>query len=333
MNAHMKTFTWLVKREFWEHKGMLIWAPICVAALIVFFLIATTVLMASSDVENFQLSIKDNTYGPSLIVGSKDVLTDALKHTQKLEATQSNATSVFGFVVPLFVLLAFTIFFYCLQSLFDERKDRSILFWKSLPVSDTKTVLAKVFTATVTAPFINLCVGLGTSLLIALFFAVAGPLLGQLSIWSALSQSEFLMMPLYFMAVLPVFTCWALPTVGWLMLVSVVARQSPFVWAVAIPILIGVVALWLNQFGNFNWDIKWVWVNIVGRTLGAVMPGAWLWPDNPSALFNPGTPGIMRQLVQVAWAQFQTTTMWLGALSGLVMIYLAVHVRRWKDEG
>ena len=33
--------------------------------------------------------------------------------------------------------------FYCLDALHGERRDRSILFWKSLPVSDLTTVLAK----------------------------------------------------------------------------------------------------------------------------------------------------------------------------------------------
>src|SRR3546814_12295425 len=51
-----------------------------------------------------------------------------------------------------FIVLAFVVFFYCLGALYDERKDRSVLFWKSLPVSDAQTVLSKVASAVVVAP-------------------------------------------------------------------------------------------------------------------------------------------------------------------------------------
>src|SRR3546814_20822192 len=47
----------------------------------------------------------------------------------------------------LVVVLGFVVFFYCLGALYDDRRDRSILFWKSLPVSDASTVLSKVFSA------------------------------------------------------------------------------------------------------------------------------------------------------------------------------------------
>jgi ABC-2 type transport system permease protein len=329
MNAQLKTFTWLVKREFWEHKGMLVWAPIVVAVLILVFLMATTAFMASGSVENYQVVVKDNSYSSNLTFGPGATLTEA----ERLRMTQATAIGVFGFIVPLLFLFAFTIFFYCLQSLHDERKDRSVLFWKSLPVSDGQTVLAKVFTAVVAAPFITLCVGLGISLLIAFFFAVVSSFAGEHSLWAMLNKSEFFMLPLYFISMLPVFAFWALPTVGWLMLVSVITRSSPFVWATSIPILIGLIAVWLNQFGDLNWDVKWYWVNIVGRGLGGVMPGSWYWPGDPSVPFKMGTPDAMLEMFALAWAQFQRLTMWVGVVAGLAMIYAAIRIRRWKDEG
>ena len=38
----MKTMKWLVRREFWEHKGMFFWAPIIAAGLIVLAVLAAT---------------------------------------------------------------------------------------------------------------------------------------------------------------------------------------------------------------------------------------------------------------------------------------------------
>ena len=57
-------------------------------------------------------------------------------------------------------MLGFVVFFYCLGSLYDERKDRSVLFWKSLPVSDRDTVLSKALSALVVAPTLAIAVGI-----------------------------------------------------------------------------------------------------------------------------------------------------------------------------
>src|SRR3546814_13401578 len=61
-----------------------------------------------------------------------------------------------------FIVLAFVVFFYCLGALYDERKDRSVLFWKSLPVSDAQTVLSKVGSAVVVAPVLAVIASLVT---------------------------------------------------------------------------------------------------------------------------------------------------------------------------
>ncbi|WP_210235883.1 ABC-2 transporter permease, partial [Mesorhizobium sp. M1C.F.Ca.ET.212.01.1.1] len=67
--------------------------------------------------------------------------------------------------VVLFIgVLAFVVFFYCLGALYDDRRDRSILFWKSLPLSDTQTVLSKVISALIVAPLIAVIAGIITML-------------------------------------------------------------------------------------------------------------------------------------------------------------------------
>src|SRR6185503_18127636 len=57
------------------------------------------------------------------------------------------------------IVMGFVVFFYCLGALYDDRRDRSILFWKSLPISDASTVLSKVISATIVAPVIAVVVG------------------------------------------------------------------------------------------------------------------------------------------------------------------------------
>lgn len=329
MRAQFTTIAWLVKREFWEHKKMFVWTPICVAVLIVIFVLVATAFASGTEVLELRADAVANTLSTQITFTPSSSFTEGERHLVRM----ATAMSVFGFVAPLLIILALIAFSYCLDTLYSERKDRSVLFWKSLPISDTQTVIAKVVTAVIAVPFIYLMVGLIVSLLIASVFAAVASLAGEHSIWKAMGKSEFYWLPFHFIGVLPVYAIWALPTVGWLMLISALTRTTPFVWAVALPVLIGVVIFWLNQFGNFNWDVKWYWLNIVGRGLGGVMPGSWYWPGDPSEPFRLGTPEAMQRMFLFAWAQFKTTAMWVGAFAGVVMIYAAIQVRRWKDEG
>lgn len=129
MNATLtKTLPLLIRREFWEHKAFLI-APAIVAAICIFGAIFTT----------NELHIVGNHVDP-----------DWLKHRDMIVAV---ALSTMSF--PFGIVMGIVILFYLLDSLYADRKDRSILFWKSLPLSDTSTVAAKVITAVVVVPVLT----------------------------------------------------------------------------------------------------------------------------------------------------------------------------------
>jgi ABC-2 type transport system permease protein len=71
--------------------------------------------------------------------------------------------------MPVLMVLGFLVFFYCLGALHDERRDRSLLFWKSLPVSDYTTVMSKLLLAVVVAPLITM----GIAIVLGLVMLVA----------------------------------------------------------------------------------------------------------------------------------------------------------------
>src|SRR6266567_5534741 len=128
--------------------------------------------------------------------------------------------------------------FYSLEALYGERRDRSILFWKSLPVSDLTTVLAKVSIPVVVLPLLSFAITVATQLIMLLVSAAV--LLGSgLSVATLWTQSSFLhvsLMLLYHLLIVHGF--WYAPFYGWFLLVSAWARRAPFLWAVLPPFVI-----------------------------------------------------------------------------------------------
>src|SRR3546814_628874 len=116
-----------------------------------------------------------------------------------------------------FIVLAFVVFFYCLGALYDERKDRSVLFWKSLPVSDAQTVLSKVASAVVVAPVLAVIASLVTMIGFMVMLSIVVLFHGG-NPWTLLwGPASPLTIAAGAIAWIPVYALWALPTVGWLL--------------------------------------------------------------------------------------------------------------------
>jgi ABC-2 type transport system permease protein len=226
------------------------------------------------------------------------------------------------------------VFFYCLGALYDERKDRSVLFWKSLPLSDGETVLSKVASATVVAPVIASIVALltmfGFLLLSSLLVLAHGGNPVQL-LWGPGSP---LSIAAQFIAAIPVYALWSLPTVGWLLLCSAWARSKPFLWALMIPVFAGVIVSWFDIMQVFDLQSTWFWKNIVARVLLGTVPGSWFNVAHFDAVDVHG-PEAFSQVVnlQAMYSVLLTPQLWLGVLAGAGMIFAAIRLRRWRDEG
>jgi ABC-2 type transport system permease protein len=125
--------------------------------------------------------------------------------------------------------------FYCLDALYSERRDRSILFWKSLPVSDSTAVLAKASIPLVVLPAIAFAVTLATQLAMSLWSTVLLAMTGGgvATLWSRLPLVEMAAVMAYGLAV---HALWHAPLYAWLLLVSAWARRFPLLWAVLPPI-------------------------------------------------------------------------------------------------
>ncbi len=118
--------------------------------------------------------------------------------------------------------------FYCLDALHGERRDRSILFWKSLPVSDLTTVLSKASIPLVVLPLLTFAITVAMQWIMLLLSSAVllGSGLSVATLWTQLSFVQMSLVLLYHL--LTVHSLWYAPFYGWLLLVSGWARRAPF---------------------------------------------------------------------------------------------------------
>jgi ABC-2 type transport system permease protein len=323
----LKNLYWLVKREFWEHRGGFFWAPVISGGV---FLLLNIMGLITGEV----LGRRPNTIHFTGLGGLHlDGTLDASALQSVGAALDLTLYAVAGLVV---MIMAIIVFFYCIGCLYDDRRDRSVLFWKSLPISDRETVLSKVVSALVVAPTIACLVGVLAGLLLIVVAACVASLHG-LNVWQVLMHAHPLQVAASLIALIPMYAIWALPTVGWLMLCSAWARGKPFLWALVVPLASGVIVSWFGLMGLFNLSASWFWSNVVGRLLLSIIPGGWL--RNGTPLGHPAVqadvPTVVLDHLGLAnnYATLAAPDVWVGALAGIGMIAAAVWFRRWRDEG
>src|SRR5690606_7794477 len=233
------------------------------------FVIAAVGIRNATDNDAFQL---EDGSGMTLNGLDLGVLAQQLSADDKAQlASGIDMTMLMASVWPYIVMVC-VMSVYSLGPLYDERKDRSVLFWKSLPLSDGETVLSKVVSATIVIPVLATLAAIATMfgflVLLSVMVMIHGGNAWEL-IWGPGSP---LMVAAYVLAAIPVYAVWALPTVGWLMLCSAWARSVPFLWALLVPILSGVFVTMFSVMRLFNLDAEWFWSHVAARLLLGVVP-------------------------------------------------------------
>jgi ABC-2 type transport system permease protein len=321
----MKTFYWLMKREFWENRGGFLWAPVVTGVVFlvlnVMAIVAAEVMRARNGIEiggnNFRVLIERAGDGDLAQVGAA------------LDMTMLSSMGL------LTIVLAFVVFFYCLGALYDDRRDRSVLFWKSLPLSNTSTVLSKVVSAVVVAPAIAVVVGIAVGLVQLVIFSLVLSFHG-INMWELLTLAHPVRAVISLLGSIPVYALWAAPAVGWLLLCSAWARSKPFLWAVAVPVVAGLMVSWFGIMGVFSLPTQWFWTNVVARLLLSVFPGSHFAMDrhalhNVSGLGDAHNPLALVSPTQT-YAVLASPNLWIGVAVGAALIAAAVWFRRVRDD-
>ena len=317
-------FKMLLKREFWENRGGFVWAPVITGAIATLF----ALIGAIGGSWAVQHAKATSNFSQDLQVPAGEL------HPLAMAAD----LVLLGGMWIAIIVMVFVVFFYLLGSLYDERRDRSVLFWKSLPVADTETVLSKLAWAVVLAPLFAIAIGIGIGLVLWLVMAVTTFLNGVPGASAMFTDSRPFHMIWQVISVIPVYTAWSLPTVGWLMLCSAWAKRFPFLWAVLLPILgCALISLSGGIFGaisGLEFPFEQLWYVVVFRGLMGLIPGTWYARIGTDSIQLDGPQDMPNHFdLSGSWAAFATLDMWLGITLGVAMIVLAIRLRRWRDEG
>jgi len=200
----------LLQRELWEHRSIYV-APVVVAILLT--LGSLTGQVTIGEMEHVDLGI----------VGASNLPENA--RAAVLSGIMIGLSTTFIFAMWILII------FYALDSLYAERKDRSILFWRSIPSTDFETVLSKLLTAMVVIPLVSFVMIVVTHLAVLLFTSLwvgARGGSGMQLIWGAAPLLDNWTATLIFVLALPL---WMSPYIGWFLFVSAFTKRSPFLTA------------------------------------------------------------------------------------------------------
>ena len=280
-----RPFYWSIRRELWENRSIYI-APIAAGCLGLFGFIISAIGLPER--RRAVLLLNDIAQQRARIEQPYDMVAMMLMFT--------------SFVVGVF---------YCLDALHSERRDRSILFWKSLPVSDLTTVLSKISIPLIVLPLLTFAVIVVTQTLMWLWTAML-----LLANGLPLPTAEQLPIVRSWLVLLYGFIAiklWHAPIYGWLLLVSGWARRATFLWAV-LPLL-AVAAVERIAFGTSYW------VAFLKHRLFGGMSQAFA--------FNKHAAHPTVDLHQLTPANYLTSPgLWLGLVFATALVVAVVHLRR-----
>lgn len=329
----MNAMTIHIRREFWEHRSLwiapAIWAGI-ITLMFAWMIFAVLPRLADHD----GILAPDAQTLSQMSESDRKEVEAAIDRTRQHHApSDEDKDTFFSFsylaitgLVTLFTTVV--VFFYLIDCLYAERRDRSILFWKSLPISDAQVVLAKIAVALVVAPFGAILLGGIVQLLIGfmLWARFHGTLLGaHLPDWSMLAWFKSLIVSL----VLGLGgVLWYAPIAGYLLLMSSWARRNVFLWAVLPPVAL--VAL-EGFFFHSTHVLRFIGWRFSGYTQ--------LLHLDPSAL-NVGTrdshddiPHITDVLSQLDMSgMFTNAEVWVGLAVAAALVFAAIRLRRYRDD-
>jgi ABC-2 type transport system permease protein len=234
----MKRLLALVRREYWENKGAFRTTPLIIGGIYIVFLLMSIFTTAHFDNELY-------TFREAVRLLAEQPAEFRAAHAQEVML----GTSLFFTLV-----LAFVVFFYLLGALYDDRKDRSILFWKSLPASDLLTIASKLLAAMVLAPLIFWAVFVVTQIVMAVIASLMVLSVGE-NPWtlflSVVNPVEaWLILLVSYLAA----SVWFLPIYGWLLLVSAFAPRIPLLFAVLPPVAFAILQIWIDFLRTFTLD-------------------------------------------------------------------------------
>lgn len=320
MNQASRTFWTLIQRELWEHRGAFMYTPAIIGCVLLVF-----VLMGAGSTFFWQLKID----GVEAMTKGALLMAETQIPAAQLEA--GVAGFLWGTALLWQSVLFIVLFFFCIGSLYDDRRDRSVLFWKSMPVSDVQTVASKVVMAAVVAPMLMMAAMIVGQILLLIATGLVVLAHGG-SAWKLIwSHAHPFTMWGQFIVVQGVQALFLLPLFGWLMLASSFARGKPFLWATLPPVVFAILESFIGFTTHFSIS-KVIWEFILRRLASGFAPVSFS-ADFGEQSMQAGFAGtrFAANFSDVLGRLF-SADLWMGVAIGLVFLAGAVYLRRYRDE-
>jgi ABC-2 type transport system permease protein len=284
---------WSVRRELWENRSIYI-APLAVAALGLSGFVFTLIHPPKS--KDMGLAAINPSFDPTALA------------------------MPYSHAAMLLMLTSFiVVIFYCLDALYGERRDRSILFWKSLPVSDRTTVLAKASIPLAVVPLTVFAITVALQLAM-LGLSVVTLLMSGGSVATLWRQLPLFQLQAVLLYTLAVITLWYAPIYAWLLLISAWARRTTFLWAVLPPLaitLVEFIAFHTTYFGS-----------LLHQRFFGFAPRAFAFRKADGSLIDPHFIPIS----QITPGTFLASPgLWIGLVFAAVFLAAAVRLRRYRE--
>ena len=275
---------WSIRRELWENRSLYL-APLIVAAVVMFGFVLSTIGLPHR---------RHNT-----------MMLDAARQ-------RSVITRPFDTAASMLMATAFIVgIFYSVDALYGERRDRSILFWKSLPVSDRTVVLSKASVPLAVLPLLTFAVTVAVQLAMLVWTTLILLPSGQAG--TTFQHFNLIESSLVLLYGLITVALWHAPIYSWLLMISAWAKRATFLWAVLPPLLVAAfetVAFHTSYVGHF---LGYRFIG--GFGLAFAVHGEH--PVVPLQL-TPGT--------------FLTTPgLWFGLLFAAAFLVVTVKLRRYRE--
>jgi ABC-2 type transport system permease protein len=301
----MNRFLWLVRREVWEHKAIWV-APLIVIGCLVLMVLTGNVHL-----------------GP---IGDFDGSSPLGSLPSDVQVRLVLIVYA-GLALVMDMVMGVIAFFYALDSLYSDRRDRSVLFWKSLPLSDVETVMSKFAVAAIVIPLVAVAAAI-----VAQFVIAAG---GSLKLTMAGMPAGFMWQPEAIFGGISIAFLWCVtailwyaPVIGYLMLASAWAPKGPFLWAVLPP-----VGLWIlervvagsEHVGNFITERLFGLYRLIGDHGDQQVENGQQLEEEIIELSNLDPLGSLREF-------YASPELWLGLVAAALLLAAAIWVRRYRDE-
>jgi ABC-2 type transport system permease protein len=295
--------TTVIKKEMWEYQRIFLWLPVIIAAFILMMPMLAHLLSDS----------------PWLFT------VEFMQALAKLQHEKNIGGITYGFIailfIPFMLIASLVQLHYLITCLFDERKDLSILFWRSLPVSDAMSVGVKLVVGALVLPSVFLLAASATLLVflaLALVYCLLSTMAFDISLWGFWTHTNIVSNVLgLWLTILP-YTLWLLPLYAWLMLVSMFSSKAPLLWAVLPVVFLLLVENFIVSYFNVDRTlfshalIDYFWIN--QKTIDAYMGGG-------------------EALITVPFSVLSAKVSVVGLVIAAVFIYVTYWLRANRSHG